>query len=186
LEDIERVLAWLRERGDTLDLETSRLALAGDSAGANLVAATAIRARDRGEASIAFQALLCPALDLAGDFPSRRLFAHGFGLEPETMSWSVSAYTPDPHLRRRADVSPLRATSLSGLPPALIATAEHDPLRDEGEAYAARLADAGNAVTATRHLGAIHFFTDPIRFATADTLVDQVTCALRRVGDTGG
>jgi len=181
LEDIECVLAWLRERGDALDLDTSRLALAGDSAGANLVAATALRARDRGDPGIAHQALLCPALDLVGDFPSRRLFAHGFGLEPESMSWSVSAYAPDPSVRERADVSPLRATSLAELPPTLIATAEHDPLRDEGEAYAARLADAGNVVTATRHLGAIHFFTDPTRFAAADTLVDQIACALRRV-----
>jgi acetyl esterase len=185
LEDIERVLAWLRERGDALDLDTTRLALAGDSAGANLAAATALRARDRGDPGIAFLALLCPAVDLVGDFPSRRLFAHGFGLEPETMSWSASAYAPDPDLRGRADLSPLRASSLAGLPPTLIATAEHDPLRDEGEAYAARLADAGNAVTATRHLGAIHFFTDPTRFAAADTLVDQVAGALRRVGDTG-
>jgi acetyl esterase len=185
LEDIEHVLSWLRERGDALDLDTTRLALAGDSAGANLATATALRARDRGDAGIAFQALLCPAVDLVGDFPSRRLFAHGFGLEPETMSWSASAYAPDPDLRGRADVSPLRATSLAGLPPALIATAEYDPLRDEGEAYAARLVDAGNAVTATRHLGAIHFFTDPTRFAVADTLVDQVAGALRRVGDLG-
>lgn len=186
LEDIERVLAWLRERGDAFDLDASRLALAGDSAGANLAAATALRARERGETAISLQVLLCPALDLVGDFPSRRLFAHGFGLEPETMSWSVSAYAPDPDLRARVDVSPLRATSLSGLPPALIATAEHDPLRDEGEAYAARLADAGNPVSATRHLGAVHFFTDPTRFSAADALVDQIAGALRRVGGTGG
>ena len=186
LEDIERVLTWLQERGETLDLDTSRLALAGDSAGANLAAATALRARDRGGTDITFQVLLCPALDLDGDFPSRRLFAHGFGLEPETMAWSAFAYAPDPDLRVRPDVSPLRASSLEGLPPSLIATAEHDPLRDEGEAYAARLADAGNAVTATRHLGAIHFFTDPTRFAAADTLVDHIAGALRRVGDTRG
>jgi acetyl esterase len=180
LEDIERVLAWLRARGEVLDLDTSRLALAGDSAGANLAAATALRARDRGGTDITFQALLCPALDLIGDFPSRRVFAHGFGLEPETMSWSTSAYAPDPDVRVRPDVSPLRAPSLAGLPPALIATAEHDPLRDEGEAYAAALADAGNAVTATRHLGTVHFFTDPTRFTAAEVLVDQIAGALRR------
>jgi acetyl esterase len=185
LEDIERVLAWLRERGEDLGLDTSSVALAGDSAGANLAAAVALRARDRGEGHIVLQALLCPALDLSGDFPSRRLFADGFGLEPESMSWSAAAYTPDPEVRVRPDVSPLRATSLAGLPPALIATAEHDPLRDEGEAYAARLAEAGNAVTATRHLGAIHFFTDPTRFSAADALVDQVAGALRRTSLRG-
>lgn len=181
LEDIERVVVWLRLRGDALDLDTSRLALAGDSAGANLAAATALRARDRGEAVFAFQALLCPALDVVGDFPSRREFARDFGLEPETMSWSVEAYVPDAGVRARADVSPLRAASLVGLPPSLIATAEHDPLRDEGEAYAARLADAGIEVTATRHLGAVHFFTDPTRFRAADALVDHIAGALRRL-----
>lgn len=180
LEDIERVLAWLRDRGEALDLNTSGVALAGDSAGANLAAATALRARDRGWSDITLQALLCPAVDLVGDFPSRRRFAHGFGLEPETMSWSAFAYAPDPDLRVRPDVSPLRAPSLVGLPPSLIATAEYDPLRDEGEAYAAALADAGNAVTATRHLGTVHFFTDPMRFTAAEILVDQIAGALRR------
>lgn len=180
LQDIERVLAWLCDRGEALDLDTSRLALAGDSAGANLAAATALRARDRGATNISFQALLCPALDLVGDFPSRRMFAHGFGLEPETMSWSALAYAPDLEVRARPDVSPLRAPSLAGLPRSLIATAEHDPLRDEGEAYAAALAEAGNAVTATRHLGTVHFFTDPTRFSAAEVLVDQIAGALRR------
>jgi acetyl esterase len=104
------------------------------------------------------------------------------------MSWSAFAYTPDPEQRIRPDVSPLRAPSLAELPPALIATAEHDPLRDEGEAYAAALADAGNAVTATRHLGTVHFFTDPTRFTAAEVLVDQIAGALRRTsagGNTG-
>ena len=183
LDDIDRVLAWLRAQGDALDLDTSLMAVAGDSAGANLAAATALRARDRGESRFSFQILLCPALDLVGEFPSRREFASGFGLEPETMSWSLTAYTPDPAVRARSDVSPLRAASLAGLPPTLIATAEHDPLRDEGEAYAARLADAGVPVTAIRHLGALHFFTDPTRFKAASALADQVAGALRRMSD---
>lgn len=182
LEDVERVVAWLRRHDGVLDLDASRLALAGDSAGANLVAAAALRARDHGEPPFALQALLCPALDLVGDFPSRREFGQGFGLEPETMTWSVAAYVPDAADRMRADVSPLRAPSLAGLPPTLIATAEFDPLRDEGEAYGARLADAGIPVIATRYLGAVHFFTDPTRFDIADALIDQVAAGLTRGG----
>ena len=181
LEDIERVIAWLRHGGDSLGLDASKLALAGDSAGANLATAVALRARDRGEQGSALQVLLCPAVDLVGDFPSRREFGHGFGLERETMAWSVAAYVPDPSDRPRPDVSPLRAGSLAGLPPALVATAEHDPLRDEGEAYAARLAEAKVPVTAVRYLGAIHLFTDPTRCEVADALIDQVAAALRRV-----
>ena len=96
------------------------------------------------------------------------------------MRWSAEAYVPDPADRGRPEVSALRAPSLAGLAPALIATAEYDPLRDEGEAYAARLAEAGVPVEATRHLGALHFFTDPTRFDAGEALVDQVAAALRR------
>ena len=181
LEDVERLVGWLRRHQDELTLDASRPALAGDSAGANLAAATALRARDRGEHGYCLQALFCPAVDLVGDFPSREEFAHGFGLEPETMAWSSAAYVPRPADRARPDVSPLQAPSLAGLPPAIVATAEHDPLRDEGEAYAARLAEAGIPVVATRHLGAVHFFTDATRFAAAGALVDQLASTLRCV-----
>ncbi|MBV9809605.1 MAG: alpha/beta hydrolase [Solirubrobacterales bacterium] len=185
LEDVERVVGWLRGHQHELTLDASRPALAGDSAGANLAAAIALRARDRGEPSYCLQALLCPAVDLIGDFRSREEFAHGFGLEPETMAWSTAAYVPHPADRARPEVSPLRAPSVAGLPPAMVATAEHDPLRDEGEAYAARLAEAGTPVVATRHLGAVHFFTDPTRFEAASTLIDQLASILRGVSDPG-
>ena len=185
LEDIERVVDSLRRHQHELTLDASRPALAGDSAGANLAAAIAVRARDRAEPGYCVQALLCPAVDLVGEFPSREEFAHGFGLERETMAWSAAAYVPDPADRPRPDVSPLRAPSLIGLPPAMIATAEHDPLRDEGEAYAARLAEAGISVVATRHLCAVHFFTDPTRFAAAATLIDQLASILRRLSNQG-
>lgn len=184
LEDVERVVRWLRRRGDAVGLDASRLALAGESAGANLAAAVALRTRDRGEPGFVLQVLLCPAVDLAGDYPSRGEFGRGFGLDRETMAWSMAAYVPDPRDRARPDVSPLRAPSLAGLPPTLVATAEHDPLRDEGEAYAARLADAGISVTATRYLGTIHFFTDPTRFDAGDAVVDQVASALSRLAKT--
>ena len=186
LEDVERVARWLRHHHEELALDASLLALAGDSAGANLATASAVRARDRGEQSYCLQALLCPAVDLVGTFVSREEFGHGFGLDAETMAWSSAAYVPDRADRARPDVSPLRAASLAGLPPAMVATAEHDPLRDEGEAYAARLAEAGIPVVATRHLGTLHFFTDPMRFDAAYALIDQLAALLRRLSTPAG
>lgn len=183
LEDVERVVAWLERRGATLELDPSRLALAGDSAGANLAAAVAIRARDRGRSVSVFrlQALLCPALDLLDEGAVRSERAHGFGLDRETIRWHLECYVPVAADRELADVSPLRATTLTDLPPALIVTAEYDPLRAQGEAYAKRLADAGVPVVATLYLGMIHSFLDVERFDAARTVVDQLSSALRHV-----
>lgn len=180
LQDVERVLGWLEGEGGALGLDASRLALAGDSAGANLVAAITLRARETLASTCRLQALLCPALDLVDEAPSRLAFAEGFGLDRGMMRWHADQYVPDAADRARPDVSPLRAGSLAGLPPAVVATAEYDPLRDEGEAYAARLADAGVPVIATRYLGMVHDFTDATRFDAAEALVDEVAGALRR------
>ncbi|MBV8956257.1 MAG: alpha/beta hydrolase [Solirubrobacterales bacterium] len=181
LEDVERVVAWLGCGGGRLGLDPSRLVLAGDSAGANLAAAVAIRARDRGHSVCRLQALLCPALDLLDEAAVRSEHAKGFGLDRETIRWHLESYAPAAADRELADVSPLRAETLTDLPPALIVTAEYDPLRAQGEAYARRLADAGVPVVATRYVGMIHSFLDLKRFDAARTVVDQLSSALRRV-----
>ncbi|MBV9941713.1 MAG: alpha/beta hydrolase [Solirubrobacterales bacterium] len=179
VEDVEWVVAWLRGHGSALGLDASRLALAGDSAGANLAAAVALRARNRGDLGFRLQVLLCPALDLLDEGPVRPGLEEGFGLDRETIRWHVEQYTPAVRERELPDVSPLRAAALTSLPAALVITAEYDPLRDQGEGYAARLANAGVPVVATRYLGMIHGFVDLERFDAARAVVDQVTSALR-------
>ena len=181
IEDVERAVAWLRREGAALGIDASRLALAGDSAGGNLAAAVTLRARARGAPAYLLQALIYPALDLADEAPSRLEFAEGFGLDRATVRWHVESYAPGLADRRRPDVSPLRAESLAGLPPAVVVTAEYDPLRDEGEEYAVRLADAGVPVVATCYLGMIHGFADLAKFTAARALVDQVSAALHNV-----
>jgi acetyl esterase len=181
VEDVERAVAWLERHGRALDLDASRLALAGDSAGANLAAAVALRARDRGAPGFRLQILLCPALDLLDEGAVRSELAEGFGLDRETIRWHVERYAPDVSDRELPHVSPLRAAALAGVPAALVITAEFDPLRDQGEDYASRLADTGVPVVATRYLGMIHGFIDLERFDAARAVVAQVTSALRHL-----
>jgi acetyl esterase len=152
--------AWVAERGRELRLDRSRLAVAGDSSGGNLATAVALLARQRGGPKVASQVLLLPATDAGFDTPSYREFADGPFLTRELMRWFWGQYAPDPAARNEITASPLRASAgqLRGLPPALVITAENDPLRDEGEEYARRLIAAGVEVTATRYLATIHAF----------------------------
>jgi len=146
LEDCLAATRWLLESGD------GPLAVAGDSAGGNLAAAVARHERDR----LAFQALIYPVCDPGLDTPSYRAFAEGFGLTALGMRryWALylDGAAPGP------DAAPALADDLAGLPPALVLTASHDVLRDEGEAYAERLRAAGVAVTLRRYEGTIHGF----------------------------
>ena len=128
-----------------------RLALGGDSAGGNLAAVTAQTVRNRGLRPPAFQLLIYPVTDIAAKTESYRAFSRGFSLTERNMDWYADQYVPDPSRRADPRVSPLRAESLSGLPPAYVATALADPLRDEGEAYARRLAEDGVRVALQRH-----------------------------------
>ena len=123
--DVEAVLAGLPLQERTLEVQTGRMALAGDSAGANLAASLALRARDRSERAVPWlaQVLVYPVLDLVGDHPSQRQFAAGYGLDRGVIDWCTRAYAPDESVRSRADVSPLLAATLAGLPPTLIVTA---------------------------------------------------------------
>jgi acetyl esterase len=178
--DCERAVDWLISQSARLEVDAARLALVGDSSGGNLAAALALRARDRGAPTYALQVLVYPVLDAATNSPS---FAapDGQGLDASEMRWYWSAYSPSLADRELAEVSPLGAGDLSGLPPAVIITAEHDILRDEGEAYAARLAEAGVPVVANRWLGMIHgFWRRPATFDGAVAAVDHVAAALQR------
>ena len=139
-----------------------RLAVGGESAGGNLAAVVCQRARDHGGPDIHFQLLLYPVTDCDLERGSYRENGQGYLLETETMRWFWEQYCPDPGERTSPLASPLRAATLAGLPPALVVTAEFDPLRDEGEAYARALGAAGSRAQAIRYDGLVHDF-----FATA-------------------
>lgn len=137
--------------------DASRLAVMGGSAGGNLAAVMAQRARDEGGPALRFQVLIVPTVVAEGDaMESRRLFARGYGLDG--VAEMVAAYLPSAADRRDPRASPLLARRFEGLPPALVATAEFDPLRDEGERYAEQLRAAGVPVTLRRFEGTIHGF----------------------------
>jgi acetyl esterase len=157
LEDCYAALANLAGRAAELGIDASRLAVAGDSAGANLAAATAILARDRHGPALRFQGLIYPCVDPSCSSPSQQAFAEGYMLTRTGMLWYWEQY-----LQRPADASnPLAAPGkgeLGGLPPATVVTAEFDPLRDEGEDLADRLRAAGVDVTGRRYLGMTHGF----------------------------
>jgi acetyl esterase len=157
-DDCYAATEWVYAHADELGIDRSRLAVAGDSAGGNLAAAVCLKARDEDGPEIAFQCLVYPALDRNWDTPSAIENAEGYGLQRETMRWFWNHYVPDEADGDNPLVSPLRAADLTGLPPAFIATAEFDPLRDDGESYAARLRDAGVEVTVKRYDGMIHGF----------------------------
>ncbi|MFZ6046752.1 alpha/beta hydrolase [Pseudomonas sp. CR3202] len=151
---------WVATHGDEIGVDSSRLAVAGNSVGGNMAAVVSLMAKEQGAPKIRFQLLLWPVTDANLETPSYNQFAQGHFLTKPLMKWFWNSYTTDQKQRAQIDASPLRASleQLQGLPPALIQTAEFDVLRDEGEAYARRLDAAGVAVTATRYNGMIHDF----------------------------
>lgn len=151
---------WVATHGEEIGVDSSRLAVAGNSVGGNMAAVVSLMAKERGTPQIRFQALLWPVTDANLETPSYNQFAQGHFLTKPLMKWFWDSYTTDAQQRAQIHASPLRASleQLQGLPPALIQTAEFDVLRDEGEAYARKLDAAGVAVTATRYNGMIHDF----------------------------
>ncbi|MFE5300910.1 alpha/beta hydrolase [Streptomyces sp. NPDC056632] len=154
------VAQWIARDGRHKDLDGTRIAVAGDSVGGNMTAALTLMAKQRGDVRLAHQVLFYPVTDARFDTDSYRLFAEGHFLRRDAMKWFWDQYTTDEAERAQITASPLRAATeqLAGLPPALVVTAEADVLRDEGEAYAAKLRAAGVPVTALRVQGAIHDF----------------------------
>jgi acetyl esterase len=155
------------------------LIVAGDSAGGNLAAVMALRARDRNGPRIALQVLIYPVTDADLDRPSYVDPENQLLLTREAMVWFWDHYAPDATHRLEPDASPLRAESLTGLPPAVVLTAEYDVLRDEGEAYAARLSEAGVPVDAKRHTGQTHAFFTILQLPGSERGFQQVVKAVR-------
>jgi acetyl esterase/lipase len=148
---------WIARNADELHIDCNRLVVAGDSAGGTIAAVVCQLAARGAGPRIALQVLLCPVTDLAGESESRRIFAEGYFIERSTLEWAKSVYCAGADLCDPR-ISPLRALSFEGLPPAHVHTAEFDPMRDEGEAYANALAEAGVRVRYTCHPGLIHHF----------------------------
>ncbi|MGW8396250.1 alpha/beta hydrolase [Streptomyces lydicus] len=154
------VARWIVEQGASQGLDGSRLAVAGDSVGGNMTAALTLMAKERGGIPLVQQVLFYPVTDANFDTGSYHQFATGYFLRRDGMQWFWDQYTTDEAERAQITASPLRATTeqLTGLPPALVITGEADVLRDEGEAYANKLREAGVPVTAVRFQGIIHDF----------------------------
>jgi acetyl esterase len=179
VEDAWAATVWVWERASELMVEPGAVAVGGDSAGGNLATVVSLRARDRGM-PLRFQLLVYPACDFAAGTPSYDENGAGFGLTRETMEWFGRHYLGPDGDGAHHEASPLRADDLSGVAPALVQTAEFDPLRDEGEAYARRLADAGVPVRLTRYDGTIHgFMRLAARIRLAEDALDEASAALR-------
>ncbi|AWF83099.1 alpha/beta hydrolase [Microbulbifer sp. A4B17] len=149
---------WVAENGEKIGVDGSRLAVAGNSVGGNMAAVVALMAKEKGTPDLQFQLLLWPVTDANFNNASYKQFAQDHFLTRDMMKWFWNNYTTDPKQRNEIYASPLRASKsqLVGLPPALVQTAEMDVLRDEGEAYARKLNEAGVTVTAVRYNGMIH------------------------------
>jgi acetyl esterase len=168
LDDAWAATRWALAQAEELRIDPARLAVGGDSSGATL--ATVVARRE----AVALQVLICPVLDHSFETGSYQRFAEGYGLTRETMRWYWAQYLGDAD-GTDAEASPLRASDLSGLPPAIVVVAECDPLRDEGLAYAVRLEETGVPVTLLRYDGMIHNF---VRFAAT---IDRASEALDEI-----
>lgn len=159
VEDAYDVLLWVDQHADDFNINRKFIAIGGDSAGGNLSAVTTIAARDRNGPSIAWQMLIYPVTDLSRfDTPSYQDYAENYFLTTSLMEWFRNHYIPNEQDRLTTEASPLLAANLADLPPAWVLTAEFDPLRDEGEAYAKRLHEAGVPVTCIRYNQMFHPF----------------------------
>jgi acetyl esterase len=176
VDDAYAATAWVAENAAEIGADPARLAVGGDSAGGNLAAAVTLMARERGGPKLAFQLLIYPVTDQSFDTPSYLENAQGFGLTRKQMMWFSDHYLRSPADAESPLASPLRAESLRGLPPALVVTAGYDPLCDEAERYAERLAADAVDVRVERYPGLIHGF-----FGMTAT-IDAAGAAIRDVG----
>jgi acetyl esterase len=186
LEEAYAATRWIAENGESLNLDPSRLVVVGDSVGGNMATVVTMLARERGGPRIDFQVLFYPVTDANFETGSYREFATGHFLARDGMKWFWDNYLPDTARRTEPHASPLRASpeQLQGLPPALLIVGENDVLRDEVEAYAHKLAQAGVPVAAARYLGTIHDFVmlNPITDTPAPrAALRQAIATLRQV-----
>jgi acetyl esterase len=180
LEDCYAALQWSATHAAEIQGDHTRLAVAGDSAGGNLAAAVALYARDHGGPQLCHQVLIYPVTNHAFDTASYWENTVGHGLTRDSMLWFWDNYLNNATDGGNPYASPLQANDLSGLPPALILTAHYDPLRDEGEAYGARLHQAGVPVQVTRYLGMFHgFVLSEGRNEQAERAIQQIADTLR-------
>ena len=184
-EDCYTATQWVAQNAASIEVDPGRIAVGGDSAGGNLAAAISLMARDRGGPSIEFQLLVYPVTDR--DFATRSYTenAEGYQLTRDTMIWYWDHYLQNDTDASNPYAAPLQDRDLSGQPPALVITAEYDPLRDEGEAYAQKLTAAGVRTTATRYDGMIHgFFGMGAVVDQGNQAMDQACSMLRATFDT--
>jgi acetyl esterase len=179
-DDAYAATTWVAENAAPLGIDPRRIAVGGDSAGGNLAAAVTLMAKEQGEPSIAYQVLIYPVTNHSFDTTSYETNAEGYMLTRRSMIWFWNHYLAEPADGQNAYASPLQADDLGGLPPALVITAEFDPLRDEGAAYAERLKQAGVPVKYTDYPGMIHgFFGMSLMLDTAKQAVSDVCGEVR-------
>ena len=179
VDDSYAALEWVGKHMQEIAGRDVPLIVAGDSAGGNLSAIMALRARDRSGPKIALQVLIYPVTDADFERPTYTDPENQLMLTRDGMIWFWNHYLPDAAQRKEADASPLHAKDLAGLPPAVVLTAEHDVLRDEGEAYAKRLMDAGVPVQMKRHAGQMHGFFTMLVLPGSERGFQQVVKAIR-------
>jgi acetyl esterase len=158
VEDADAAVRYVAEHAGEFDIDPQRVAVGGDSAGGNLATVVCLMARDRSGPKIAFQLLVYPGTNYDDDSPSIHEFAQGYFLTRPLLDYFWGHYLERPQDGRNPHASPMKAASLAGLPPAMVITAECDPIRDQGEAYAQRLRESGVPVSLKRYEGAIHAF----------------------------
>jgi acetyl esterase len=188
IDECYAVLQWVAEHGAEKGLDPSRIAVAGDSVGGNMAAALTLMAKERSGPQISTQVLFYPVTDASFDTESYHQFAEGYWLRRDAMQWFWDQYTTDEAERNEITASPLRASleQLAGLPKALVITDEADVLRDEGEAYARKLREAGVDVTATRYEGVIHGFVMVNALRSTNAAQDAITEAINHLTDALG
>jgi acetyl esterase/lipase len=158
VEDSYAAVNWVFAHSEELSIDPKRIAVGGDSAGATLATVACQLAKQMGGPEFVLQVLLCPVTDLGLDSSSRRLFSEGYFFDMATLEWALQHYLATDTDLSDSRLSPLRAADLRDLPAAHIHTAEFDPFRDDGKAYADALTSARVPVTYTCHEGMIHHF----------------------------
>ena len=182
VEDACAAHAWTRANAERLGADPARIAVGGDSAGGNLAAVACLQARDEGAPLPAMQLLIYPVADTGRELASRRTFAEGFLLTRRDMAYYEDRYLPPGADRNDPRVAILQADDLAGLPPAYVATAGFDPLRDEGEAYARRLQEAGVTVALRRHPGLVHSYVNFTAICPTSRAAVLEACGALRMG----